>query len=44
MLKVYARERGPGFSWMKARMLARRLTYTWLPMSARLKLRKLIKF
>lgn len=44
MLKVYMRERGAGFSWMKARMLARKLTYAWLPMSTRLKLRKLIKF
>lgn len=46
MLKVYERERqrGAGFSQMRLRMTLRKLTYAWLPMSVRLKLRKLIRF
>lgn len=46
MLRVYERERqrGAGFSWLRARYTLRKLTYAWLPMSVRLQLRKFIRF
>jgi len=40
MLKVYARERGGGISWLYIRAKIRRLTYAWLPVRLRIFLRK----
>lgn len=39
MLKVYARERGGGLSWLYLRAIIRRLTYAWLPLRMRIFLR-----
>ncbi len=39
MLKVYARERGGGLSWLYLRSKIRRLTYAWLPLRLRIFLR-----
>jgi hypothetical protein len=38
-LKVYARERGGGLSWLYLRAKTRRLTYAWLPLRLRIFLR-----
>lgn len=42
MLKVYARERGGGLSWLWLRYQVRRLFYAWLPLRLRLTLRRMI--
>jgi glycosyltransferase involved in cell wall biosynthesis len=42
MLKVYARERGGGLSWLWLRAQVRKLTYAWLPLRFRLFLRRLV--
>ena len=42
MLKVYARERGQGISWLWLRAKTRRLIYAWLPLRFRLFLRRLV--
>ena len=42
MLKVYARERGGGLSWIYLRATIRRLTYAWLPLRLRIFLREII--
>ncbi|MCS7010633.1 MAG: glycosyltransferase [Anaerolineales bacterium] len=42
MLKIYARERGGGLSWLWLRYQARRLFYAWLPLRWRLTLRRMI--
>lgn len=42
MLKIYARERGGGLSWLWLRYQARRLFYAWLPLRVRLTLRRMI--
>ena len=42
MLKVYARERGQGISWLWLRAKTRRLLYAWLPLRFRLFLRRLV--
>jgi glycosyltransferase involved in cell wall biosynthesis len=44
MLKVYAREGGGWFSWLRLRATTRRLLYAWLPWRLRLWLRKAITF
>ncbi len=41
MLKVYARERGSGLSWLFLRSKIRMLVYAWLPLRLRIFLRKL---
>lgn len=41
MLKVYARERGRGLSWLYFRAKIRRLTYAWLPLHLKIFLRNL---
>jgi glycosyltransferase involved in cell wall biosynthesis len=41
MLKVYARERGGGLSWLYLRATIRRLTYAWLPWRLRIFLRNI---
>jgi len=41
MLKVYARERGGGLSWLYLRAIIRRMTYSWLPLRLRIFLRNL---
>jgi glycosyltransferase involved in cell wall biosynthesis len=41
MLKVYARERGGGLSWLFLRSKVRALGYAWLPLRLRIFLRKL---
>ncbi len=42
MLKIYARERGGGLSWLWLRYQARRLFYAWLPLRLRLTLRRML--
>lgn len=42
MLRVYRREGGGPISWLALRWLLRRLTYAWLPLSARLWLRRIL--
>jgi glycosyltransferase involved in cell wall biosynthesis len=42
MLKVYQREVGGWFSWLRLRMIARRVSYAWLPWRFRLWLRKAV--
>ncbi len=44
MLRVYQREVGGWFSWLRLRAAARRLFYAWLPWRLRLWLRKAITF
>ena len=39
MLKVYARERGKGLSWLYFRAKIREITYAWLPLRLRIFLR-----
>lgn len=41
MLKIYARERGGGLSWLWLRAQVRKLAYAWLPLRLRLFLRRL---
>ena len=40
MLRVYEREVGGWFSWLRLRAIARRLVYAWLPWRLRVKLRR----
>ncbi len=40
MLKIYARERGGGLSWLWLRAQVRKLVYAWLPLRFRLFLRR----
>jgi len=42
MLRVYEREVGGWFSWLRLRMIARRLFYAWMPWKLRLRLRKAV--
>ena len=43
MLRVYQREVGGGWlSWLRLRMIARKLLYAWVPWRLRLRLRKAI--
>jgi glycosyltransferase involved in cell wall biosynthesis len=42
MLRVYEREVGGWFSWLRLRAAARRLLYAWLPWRLRIKLRRAI--
>lgn len=44
MLRVYQRETGGGFSWLRLRFAARRLLYAWIPWRLRLWLRKALTF
>jgi glycosyltransferase involved in cell wall biosynthesis len=44
MLRVYEREVGGGISWLRMRMIARKLLYAWIPWRIRLRLRKSIPF
>jgi glycosyltransferase involved in cell wall biosynthesis len=44
MLRVLAREGGSWLSWLRLRMIARKLLYAWLPWKFRLRLRKLLTF
>jgi glycosyltransferase involved in cell wall biosynthesis len=44
MLRVLAREGGSWFSWLRLRMIARKVLYSWLPWKFRLRLRKLLTF
>ena len=44
MLRVLEREGGSWFSILRARMIARKLTYAWLPWKFRLRLRRLLTF
>lgn len=41
MLKIYARERGGGLSWLWLRAQVRKLVYAWLPLRLRLFLRRI---
>lgn len=44
MLRVLEREGGGWLSWLRFRMITRKLTYAWLPWKFRLRLRKLLTF
>jgi glycosyltransferase involved in cell wall biosynthesis len=44
MLRVLKREGGGWLSWMRLRMYARKLLYSWLPWKLRLRLRKTLTF
>lgn len=44
MLRVLEREGGSWFSILRARMIARKLVYAWMPWKFRLRLRKLLTF
>jgi glycosyltransferase involved in cell wall biosynthesis len=45
MLRVLERETGSSlFSWLRLRMIARKLFYSWMPWKFRLRLRKLLTF
>jgi len=44
MLRVLEREGGSWFSWLRLRMIARKVLYAWLPWKFRLRLRKLLTF
>lgn len=44
MLRVYEREVGGWLSWLRLRMIARKLFYAWVPWRLRLRLRKAIPF
>ena len=44
MLRVLAREGGGWLSWLRLRMVARKLFYAWLPWKFRLRLRKSLTF
>ena len=44
MLRVLEREGGSWFSWLRLRMITRKLLYSWLPWKFRLRLRKFLTF
>jgi glycosyltransferase involved in cell wall biosynthesis len=44
MLRVLEREGGSWLSWLRLRMIARKLLYSWMPWKFRLRLRKLLTF
>jgi hypothetical protein len=44
MLRVLEREGGSWFSWLRLRMITRKLLYSWLPWKFRLRLRRLLTF
>jgi len=44
MLRVLEREGGSWFSWLRLRMITRKLLYSWLPWKFRLRLRKAFTF
>jgi len=44
MLRVLEREGGGWLSWLRLRMIARKLLYSWMPWKFRLRLRKLLTF
>ena len=44
MLRVQRREGGGWFSWLRLRMITRKLFYSWLPWKLRLRLRKSLTF
>ncbi len=44
MLRVLQREGGGWFSWLRLRMITRKLFYSWLPWKLRLRLRKSLTF
>ena len=44
MLRVLEREGGSWLSWLRLRMIARKILYSWLPWKFRLRLRKLLTF
>jgi glycosyltransferase involved in cell wall biosynthesis len=44
MLRVLEREGGSWFSMLRARMIARKVLYSWMPWKFRLRLRKLLNF
>lgn len=44
MLRVLKREGGGWFSWLRLRMITRKLFYSWLPWKLRLRLRKSLTF
>ncbi len=44
MLRVLQREGGGWLSWLRLRMIARKLFYSWLPWKFRLRLRKAVMF
>jgi glycosyltransferase involved in cell wall biosynthesis len=44
MLRVLEREGGSWFSWLRLRMIVRKVLYSWLPWKFRLRLRKLLTF
>ena len=44
MLRVLKREGGSWLSWLRLRMYARKLLYSWMPWKFRLRLRKILTF
>jgi glycosyltransferase involved in cell wall biosynthesis len=44
MLRVLEREGGSWLSWLRLRMFARKLLYSWMPWKFRVRLRKLLTF
>ena len=44
MLRVLEREGGSWFSWLRLRMITRKVLYSWLPWKFRLRLRKMLTF
>jgi glycosyltransferase involved in cell wall biosynthesis len=44
MLRVLEREGGSWLSWLRLRMYARKLLYSWMPWKFRLRLRKILTF
>jgi glycosyltransferase involved in cell wall biosynthesis len=44
MLRVLEREGGSWLSWLRLRMYARKLVYSWMPWKFRLRLRKILTF
>jgi glycosyltransferase involved in cell wall biosynthesis len=42
MLRVHAREGGGWLSWLRLRMIARKIFYAWIPWRVRLRLRKAV--
>jgi glycosyltransferase involved in cell wall biosynthesis len=44
MLRVLEREGGSWLSWLRLRMIARKLLYSWMPWKFRLRLRKILTF
>jgi hypothetical protein len=44
MLRVLEREGGSWLSWMRLRMITRKMLYSWLPWKFRLRLRKILTF